>query len=323
MKINLPHVGESVTEGIIGSWFKKVGEAVEKYDPLVEVVTDKVSMEMPSPVSGILTTILVEEGSTVPMGTAIAEISVGDEGKQADSTLHTTKFAERSKDPIDRTGVLLKNVDPVGPTGSGGPHEPIHSAHDDETGSNRRSNSPAVRRLAMEHSVDLSLVTGTGMKGRITRKDILAFIDSEHGLQSNAPIVPTQLRTTSPSPEQPDDDLLGISPVRRMISNQMVRSAAEIPQAWTIIEVDVTNMVTLRSTIKSDFFHKESVNITYLSFVIKAVAESLKENPLLNSSWQEDSIILKRHVNIGIAVATPPGLMVPVIHDADSLSIAG
>ena len=308
MKIELPHVGESVTEAVIGKWLKQPGEAVEKYDPLVEVVTDKVSMELPSPATGVLTSISAAEGETVPMGTIIAELEV--EGEEA-SQVEPDSRAEHSvaSQPFDRTGTLLKDVAPVGPTGSAGP---ISAAlPDGETAKPRYS--PAVMRLASEHGVDLALVSGTGMSGRVTRKDVQQYVDARVGAPAPA---------TNAAPAA-DEERVPLTPVRRMIARNMVRSATEIPEAWTVVEADVTNLVRLRERVREDFRTREGVNLTYLAFVVKVVAESLKGNPLVNSAWGEDAIILKRRINVGVAAATPEGLVVPVVHDADTLSVAG
>ena len=293
MRIELPQVGESVTEGIIGRWLKSVGDSVEKYDPLVEVVTDKVNMEMPSPVSGVLTLILAEEGDTVPMGSAIAEIEVDGE----------EPLVAPSEEGIDTTGVLLKDTAPVGPTGSGGPITASAGA------SRARRYSPAVQRLAGEHGVDLSQVEGTGMGGRVTRADVQALIDGRRDVVRAAPAC--------------DEERLPLTPVRRMIADNMVVSSTQIPQAWSMMEVDVTGLVRRRNEIRDEFELRTGVRFTYLPFVLKAVAEALRENPLVNSSWDGDAILLKRRINIGVAVAAPDGLVVPVVHDADRLSVAG
>ena len=315
MKIELPQVGESVTEGIIGKWLKQPGDHVEKYDPLVEVVTDKVSMEMPSPVSGVLTSILVEEGQTVPMGTVIAEIQA--EGDEEETTVEAPSHSQvpaPEPEATDRTGVLLHDVAPVGPTGSGAP---IPAAQQDvaaTTGRPRRARySPAVQRMAEEYGVDLTLVTASGMDGRVTRKDVQSYIDSTPSREAPAPAVTAGA----------DEERAPLTPIRRMIAENMVKSATQIPQVWSVMEVDVTNLVQRRDSARDDFLRREGVNLTYLPFVVKAVAESLKENPLLNSSWAADAVIIKRRTNIGVAVAAPDGLVVPVIHDADTLSITG
>jgi 2-oxoisovalerate dehydrogenase E2 component (dihydrolipoyl transacylase) len=296
MKIELPQVGESVTEAIVGRWLKQVGDRVEKYDPLVEVVTDKVNMEFPSPESGVLSSILVEEGQTVPMGAVIAEMDVDGEPGRED------KDDAAETETVDRTGTLLKNVAPVGPTGSGGPMTVAPAPR-----ASKRY-SPAVIRLAAEHDLDLSLVAGTGIGGRITRKDVQGYLDA---------------RTTTPkTAPSADEERVPLTPVRRMIAANMVKSVTEIPEAWTVVEADVSGLVELRESAKAGFQRREGVNLTYLPFVVKAVAEALKESPIVNSTWGGDAIILKRRVNVGVAIAAPDGLVVPVVRDADSLGVA-
>ena len=312
MIIELPQVGESVTEGVIGKWLKSVGDRVERFDPLVEVVTDKVNMEMPSPVSGTLTAVLASEGETVPMGAPIAEMAV--EGETA--ALRQAQD-ERAESP-NRIGTLLKDVAPVGPTGSGGPisADPPERA---TRSAGRRRYSPAVLRLAEERDVDLDKIEGTGLGGRVTLKDVRRSIELATAVEEAEDGGSEALRT----PTDTDEERALLTPVRRMIAENMVRSATEIPQAWTLIEVDVSGLVARRQAIRDDFREREGMNITYLPFVMKAVAESLKENPLLNSSWDGDAILYKRRINIGIAAAAPDGLVVPVVHDADTMSIAG
>ena len=171
MIIELPQVGESVTEGVIGKWLKSVGDRVERFDPLVEVVTDKVNMEMPSPVTGTLTALLVDEGETIPMGTPIAEVAV--EGETADEVAPSAPSAPPAESsPVNRIGTLLKDVAPVGPTGSGGP---ISSNRPAEQHPGPRRYTPAVLRLAEERGVDLEMVQSTGIGGRVTLKDVRGF----------------------------------------------------------------------------------------------------------------------------------------------------
>lgn len=318
MKIQLPQVGESVTEGIIGRWLKQVGDRVEKYDPLVEVVTDKVNMEMPSPVSGVLTSIVVEEGQTVPMGDVIAEISVEGEADGDDVESSVPPAAASLDQVIDRTGVLLKDVAPVGPTGSGNipsaGTEPSTPSGDVEGRRTVQRYSPAVSRLAADHGVDLSEVHGTGIGGRVTRQDVEDFLSSA--------------QTAAPEQAARDDneERVPLTPVRRIVAANMVRSSTEIPQAWSYVEVDVSGLVQRRESHKEEFRLREGLNLTYLPFAVKAVADSLRQNRLLNSSWDGDAggnaIVVKRRINIGVAVAAPDGLVVPVVRDADMLSIA-
>ena len=318
MIIELPQVGESVTEGVIGKWLKSVGDRVERFDPLVEVVTDKVNMEMPSPATGTLTAILASEGETIPMGGPIAEMEV--EGEvDAPVAPVSTPAQPTARVPIatpDRIGTLLRDVAPVGPTGSGGPisadppQAPPRSV-------GRRRYSPAVMKIAAEHGIDLDRVNGTGISNRVTLKDVRKFIEVSAG--SDTP----EVDRTDEQRDMAHEERVPLSPVRRMIAENMVRSATDIPQAWTLVEVDVSGLVARRASIRDEFQQREGINITYLPFVMKAVAESLKGNPLLNSSWDGDAILVKQRINIGVAAAAPDGLVVPVVHDADTMSVSG
>ena len=301
--IALPQVGESVVEGIIGKWLKQPGDEIEKYDSLVEVITDKVNMEMPAPFSGTLTRILANEGDTIPMGAVIAEIDTED----PEALSKTPKPAAVSETIIGTMGVLVESDVNLGPTGS-------PTAEQSAAAPPRRASySPVVMRLAQEHNVDLTLVTGTGINGRITKKDVLQFVET----------APTPPATTAPTPVTSDDEeVVDLTPVRRMIAQNMVKSATQIPHAWAMVEVDLENLVALRRSVRQQFRQQEGQDITLLPFIVNAVASALKDHPYLNSTWRDGKIILKKQVNVGVAVSAPRGLVVPVIQKADSLSIA-
>jgi 2-oxoisovalerate dehydrogenase E2 component (dihydrolipoyl transacylase) len=339
--IELPHVGESVVEGTIGKWLKQPGDAVRRYDPLVEVITDKVTMEVPSPVNGTFLRVLAEEGETVPMGAPIAEMETADIASKAappqDTRAPATAPAQAALEdnatrPAGDRGTaayLVKDARPVGPTGSilGEGEEPDAA---DSAGAGRGGAapggaarpSPAVRRLAREHGVDLARVKGTGLGGRITRDDLLLHIEASQGA-APPPAAPVQEHIVSQPAQEAEEEAVALTPVRRMIAEAMVRSVSEIPHVWSTVEVDVTNLVALRGEARPSFEKSEGVDLTYLPFIIKTVVESLKEHPTLNASWGGDKIILKKRINLGIAVAAPQGLIVPVIHDADRMSVAG
>ena len=331
IQIELPHVGESVTEGVIGKWLKNIGDTVEKYEPLLEVVTDKVNMEVPSPYNGILTAILVDEGAVVPMGTPIAEMDAdGVDGGEVSTEPEIKDKTTEISPPASSAGIFLKDVKPVGPTGSGEepeiPPELLAKLGATETQTPTNNNdksskvrySPVVRKLAAEKNIDLSQVKGTGLGGRVTKEDVMNFNSSANNTQRTTIEKPTSV-VINP---QEDETELKLTPLRRIIAENMIKSN-EIPQAWSYHEVDVTNLVILRKNIRQQFIQKEGVDITYLPFVIKVVADALKSNPLLNSSWGGDKIIIKNRINLGIAMAAPHGLVVPVIHNADTMSIAG
>jgi len=354
--IELPHVGESVVEGTIGKWLKKPGDKVQRYEPLVEVITDKVTMEVPSPVTGFLLRVLAEEGETIPMGAPIAEmesdevppptppapspglVSMGTQatGTQASGTQASGTQASgtqaSTEASVGTTGYLVKNAAPVGPTGGGpapevGTDAPEVAQEAAAPAARGARLSPAVRRLVQEHGIDTGRVRGTGMGGRITKDDVLKFIESgQESGQETGVAAPVAAAPTSAGPvpdSEKDEEHVALTPVRRMIAQAMVRSASEIPHVWSTVEVDVTALVTLRSQLRAEFQQREGVELTYLPFMIKAVVESLKEHRTLNASWGGDKIILKNRINLGIAVAAPDGLIVPVIHDADRMSIAG
>jgi len=346
--IELPHVGESVVEGTIGKWLKQPGDTVKRYEPLVEIVTDKVTMEVPSPVEGSIVKLLAEEGETLPMGAAIAEVATADspEGSEPETAaIEVETTPPGTPDSPSTTGYLLRDVTPVGPTGGAAvelaeptgttasanpvrpaPVTPAQTTQPPTTtaiiSSDQARLSPAVRRLAQEHSVDLSLIQGTGLGGRITRDNILQYLETGPAHPPAASLAPVG----QPAGETSVDGLetnVPLSPVRRMIAEAMVRSVTEIPHAWSTVEVDVSGLVALRTSVRAEFEQKQGGSLTYLPFVIKAVVEALREFSTMNATWGGDKIILKNRVNLGLAVAAPEGLIVPVLHNADQFSIAG
>ena len=353
--IELPHVGESVVEGTIGKWLKQPGDHVERYDPLVEVVTDKVTMEVPSPVAGELLRIIAQEGETVPMGAPIAEVDDGSGTATGEPpaapTSQVAAPVPASPAPSTPTSYLIMDARPVGPTGGSAveaqsqedtseavttPTRAVEAtpkvvvARDEDSVSERSPNrlSPAVRRLATEHNLDVDRIAGTGMGGRITRNDVLRYLEQQTATvvtaaPSTAPSIPTPAPAAPSAAPSADEERVALTPVRRMIADAMVRSVTQIPHAWSMVEADITELVGLRNRERDRFRAREGVNLTYLPFALKAVASALKDNPTMNASWGDDCIILKRRINLGIAVAAPTGLVVPVIHDADRLSIAG
>ena len=311
--IRLPHVGESVVEGTIGAWLKQPGDAVKRYEPLVEVITDKVTLEVPSPVNGSLLRVLAEEGETLPMGAPIAEMETDEALPEAAMPQPAVVDSSQSKEQVGTTGYLLKDVAPVGPTG-GGPVPAQTSLPDAETSVGGARLSPAVRRMLREHGVDPGQISGTGMGGRITREDVLNYLSSHSATAAPA--------SGDAAAQDQDEEHVPLTPVRRMIADAMVRSASQIPHVWSTVAVDVSGLVALRAEARGPFEEQEGIELTYLPFIIKAVAESLPEHPTLNASWGGDKIVLKKKINIGMAVAAPQGLVVPVIHDADKLSVA-
>jgi 2-oxoisovalerate dehydrogenase E2 component (dihydrolipoyl transacylase) len=330
-KVLMPQLGESVTEGTITRWLVKVGDFVKKYDPLAEVSTDKVNAEVPSTVSGRVTEIVVPEGETVAVGTLILYIE--ENGGAAEE--------ETAGKPDTQDDTPAAAVPPAAAPTIAADSQPARVPAAD----GKQRYSPAVLRLAQEHGIDLSRVVGTGIGGRVTRKDVQKLIDAgghqpqptattapSAAAPSAAPAVSVQPAQSAPAapaapvfdiPVAAGDQVIPVSPVRRTIANRMVQSKHEAPHAWTMVEVDVTNLVNFRNQVKDEFKKKEGVNLTFLPFFIKAVVEALKEYPMLNSTWAGDKIIVKKNINISIAVATEDALYVPVIKDADQKSIFG
>ncbi|MFS3913960.1 dihydrolipoamide acetyltransferase family protein [Bacillus australimaris] len=303
-QMKMPQLGESVTEGTISKWLVSPGDHVNKYDPIAEVMTDKVNAEVPSSFTGTITKLSAQEGETLQVGEVFCEIEI--EGSAPQSVKESAAPEQSEAPEADQTK---------------------------ENQSQKKRYSPAVLRLADEHGIDLAAVQGTGAGGRITRKDLLQLIENG-GVQENT--APINEHAVQPKPEQPSkakaapsissmpgDVELPVTPIRQAIAANMLRSKHEIPHAWTMMEVDVTNLVTRRNQLKDQFKAKEGFNLTFFAFFVKAVAQALKEFPEMNSMWAGDKIVQKKAINVSIAVATEDALFVPVIKDADEKTIKG
>lgn len=313
--VTMPQLGESVTEGTINEWLKKVGDPVEKYESLLEVATDKVNAEVPAPIGGTIARLLVDPGATVPIGTPICEIEVEGAGSTAG-----TDAAEPAATPA---GVEAAPADDnAAPKPSPGP----------SASEGRGRYSPAVRRLAEEHGIDPGHVSGTGAGGRVTRNDILRVVDEKPEgtlvAAASAPVPSVSKASaaalgSAPAVIDDGDEVRPLSSVRKVIAERMVRSKETVPHAWLMVEVDVTGLVELRQRLKSDFKAREGLPLTYLPFMMRAVVDGLRAVPEMNAQWNEDSIVLKKRINIGMAAATDRGLIVPVVKDADQKNIVG
>ncbi|MCH7484094.1 MAG: 2-oxo acid dehydrogenase subunit E2 [Chloroflexi bacterium] len=283
--LTLPEVGETVTEGTIEKWLKAPGDKVAKYEPIVEVNTDKVNVELPSPVSGTVVEILVAEGETVPIGAGLCTID-------------------------EVPGETPAEIAPAAPSAEPKPAKELVAAapreRADRGGPGRAT--PRVRRVAEELGVDLARVEGSGPGGRILEDDVRA---SAQG----APATVAEVGA--------DEEAIPVSGIRRTIARRMSESAFTAPHAWLVVEADVTELVKLRADERDAFRERTGVDLTYLPFAAHAVSQALPDHPYLNASWAEDQILLKKRVNLGVAVATDRGLLVPVVKDADRLSVAG
>lgn len=305
-EIKMPKLGESVTEGIIEKWLVSPGDTIEEYDPICEVITDKVTAEVPSVFDGTIGELLVNEGETVEVGVAICTINTDDE----------------SAEGSDRTENDDESETEAAASSAGKSPAPKADKPKDAR------ISPVVMRLASENDINLNQVTGTGFNGRITKKDILKVIDDPSSLKETVKEEPEkddQQKPAEPSAgtQAAPGEEIPVSGVRAAIANKMVQSSTEIPHAWLMMEVDATNLVNTRNQLKNKFKETEGFNLTFFSFFVKAVAETLKEYPMLNSSWQGDKIVVNKDINISIAVAGDDKLYVPVIKNADELTIKG
>lgn len=316
--IKMPDLGESVTEATVVEWFVKVGDTVNKYDPILEAQSDKVVTEIPSEFDGKITEILVEEGETVPIGTNLLAIQVGDGADASDIEEQAPDTSKEALQEAFEPEVDLETEKPETPSSSA------------PSGEMKARFSPAVMRIAQEKKIDLSQVEGTGRHGRITRKDVENFEPKEiHQEESERqePIkqekVEQEVTRERPVESSSRQEVVRADGVRLMIAENVTRSAQEIPHAWMMVEADVTNIVRLREKAKNSFEKDEGIPLSFFPFFVKAVAQALKKHPLLNASWDNGNIIYHKDINLSIAVATDEHLFVPVIKQADQYSIKG
>ncbi len=298
VEIKLPQLGESIHEGTIARWLKKPGDRVEKYEPLVEITTDKVNVEMPSPFAGVLAALLVPEGETRPVGSPIALIETAAAGAVAAQPAPAEPGPAGSDE--SRGGVAAGA--PAAARPSGGARL-----------------SPLVRRLAEEHQIPaavLETLPGSGAGGRVTKEDVLQYVTSRPGVApAGAPVSP-------PGVPRAGDELVKLSPIRRAIAQRMAQSKREIPHAYGVIEVDMSVVVAWREAQK-DAWRRDGTPLTFTAFFIRAACQALHAFPPVNSSWSDEGIVLHKAIHIGIGIAIDEGLVVPVVHHADQMSLAG
>jgi 2-oxoisovalerate dehydrogenase E2 component (dihydrolipoyl transacylase) len=345
-QVTMPQLGESVTEGQISRWLKQPGDHVDKYEALVEVITDKVNAEVPAPLAGTVVEINVQEGETVAVGTLICTMSSG-EGTEAAIEASSAGAAAAIAETVGAPsggGVPVPAPDdsaPVPPAAPPSGHSNGQPASRDRSG----RASPAVRRLAEEHDIDISRIKGSGTGGRVTKRDVDEFlagggqaavpapaaaeaapaIPTPTPVPASAAAVPPPASAPVPAPASASagDLLVPLTPMRRAIAEHMVRSRQTSPHAWCATEVDMSGVVAVRTAEKERFKAREGVGLTYVPFVIKAAVESLKDHPEMNATWTSEGILRKQAINISVAVGLDDGLIVPVIHGADQLSISG
>jgi 2-oxoisovalerate dehydrogenase E2 component (dihydrolipoyl transacylase) len=385
LTVSMPQLGESVTEGTIARWLKQPGEPVARYESIAEVASDKVNAEIPAPADGTFGEIIAAEGSVVSVGQPICTIEQGAgaaaevpaaapaapaavqpavpvpaaaEAAPAVREVTPAPLAEapaaRAPEPVVERPTAAAPAAAAVPAPSAAATVPAAAAVADANGAAHQHVTPAVRMLAREQDVDLSLIPGSGIGGRVTKKDVLDHVqrrDEAARAAGPAPLValapalsaplaapaPAALTpapaAVSPAPvaalpalsasAEESDQLLPMTSVRRAIAEHMVRSRQTSPHAWLMVEVDMSRVVRLREAAKAAFRERYGISLTYLPFVARAVVEALRRRPTLNAQWSEAGLVLKHDINLGIAVALEENLVVPVLRNADRLSIAG
>jgi 2-oxoisovalerate dehydrogenase E2 component (dihydrolipoyl transacylase) len=348
-RVVMPQLGESVHEGTISKWLVKVGDKVVEFEPMLEVDTDKVNAEVPAPVTGILREILAKEGETVQAGAEIAVVEVGSEDgkasaapaaaappaapaspKAAPAKPPTEKVAPVAEEepavdlPSPRRGAISESEPPrasaqaqgaISKSSSLTPLAAQGGSQNTTLESGEHRYSPAVQMQASELKVDLSKVPGTGIGGRITKKDVQDFAAQAKAAPAAAP---------APAVKAGEgDEVVQLTRVRRLIAENMVRSKATIPHAWQTQEADMSGVVANRAANKAAFQKQEGFSLTYLPYVMAAAASALREHPQVNATFNETELIIHRDINLGVSVGLEDTLVVPVVRRADGLSLAG
>ena len=362
-EVVMPQMGESIAEGTITRWIKQVGERVERDEPLFEISTDKVDAEIPSPAAGVLTEIKFKEGETVEVNKVVAVIGdgqaaaapgaapeqpkpaeeykpgmwmEGDEQVQAPAAQAAVESTPPPSPPTQPAPPAVTASQPAAPAPqqqqSAPPAAQPHAASAHGNGGaqtveelRRTKSSPLVRNIAREHGIDITRLEGTGASGRVTKNDILSYIESGAATQARAPQAPPESPVPAPPPVQPGagDRVEPMSVMRRKIAEHMVLSRRTSAHVTTVYEIDMTRVARLRDQHKAEFQQRTGTKLTFMPFIFQAVLSAIHKFPIFNAQVAGDQIIYKRDINLGMAVALDWGLIVPVIKRADELSIAG
>ncbi|MBI4468373.1 MAG: 2-oxoglutarate dehydrogenase, E2 component, dihydrolipoamide succinyltransferase [Acidobacteria bacterium] len=323
VEVIMPQMGESIAEGTITKWLKQIGESVARDEPLFEISTDKVDAEIPSPAAGILVAVEHRESETVPINTVVAWLET--DAAAAESVKAkppVPKPSDAAAAPpaaaVPAVAPMPKSEKPVPP-----PPEKTEPAVEDES----TRSSPLVRKMAAEHGIDLNRIQGTGLGSRVTKRDIMSYLENqETGARPAAPPPPPSAAAPSAvTPNWPGEraERVPMSTIRKKTAEHMVMSRRTSAHVTTVFEVDLTRVAKVREPLKELYLRQEGLKLTYLPFIAKAVIDALKAYPIVNSSVVEESILFKKDVNLGIAVALDWGLIVPVIKRADEKSLLG
>jgi pyruvate dehydrogenase E2 component (dihydrolipoamide acetyltransferase) len=309
--IVMPQMGESIVEGTITKWLKKPGDKIQRDEPLFEISTDKVDAEIPAPASGVLQDIRVSEGATVQVNTVVGTIASDGESVAAKTAKSNSQPAAEKKPASPVTEEIAAVSEPL----------PSAEKDDDQTRS-----SPLVRKMAREHNIDLGQVSGSGLGGRITKQDVLAFLEG-HGAPPPAPTTVSAPAAAAPATPRVaasiPGDLVPLTQMRKIIAQRMIESRRTSAHVHCMFEVDITSIVHLRNKTKSAFEQRNGVRLTFMPFFVRAAIIALQQFPIVNASMEGDGIRYHRNVNVGIAVALDWGLIVPVLKNAGDLNFLG
>jgi pyruvate dehydrogenase E2 component (dihydrolipoamide acetyltransferase) len=317
----MPQMGESIAEGTIVRWMKKVGDSIDRDEPLFEISTDKVDAEIPSPAAGVVAEIRVKEGETVPVNSVVAVIGAAPGAATAGaattmSPVPSTGGSTPSTAPPPASSKPSATLSPVPAAESTPPPREAPRTAPPEPLTPAQRSSPLVRKIAKDNNVDIGLIQGTGIAGRVTKDDILAFLQREQ--QTSREIHQPEIGAERPA----SDEVVRMSPMRKRIAEHMVMSRRTSAHVHSVFEVNFTQLARVRDARKAEF-ERAGTKLTYLSFIMKAVVEALREMPIVNASVDGENIVYHKDINIGIAVALDWGLIVPVIKHADEKNLVG
>jgi pyruvate dehydrogenase E2 component (dihydrolipoamide acetyltransferase) len=338
----MPQMGESIAEGTIVRWIKKVGDQVDRDEPLFEISTDKVDAEIPSPAAGVLTEISVKEGETVPVNSVVG--TIGQAGEAASAPAPSAPVAPapaaRAKHGVAKVAASTQSQGDgsAAPTHGKPNGQPIAAAeHDDDP--HRHKSSPLVRKIARENNVDISRISGSGIGGRVTKHDILEYLEKGPEAEPQAPPAPVPQRAPvpqpalrpgsgqapAPVPAYKHGDRVEIQPLsvmRRKIAEHMIMSRRTSAHVHSVFHVNFSTVERIRKQ-KKDEYERLGAKLTYMAFIAKAVIDAVRRHPIINASIDGDNVVFKKDVNLGIAVALESGLIVPVIKNADEKNLLG
>ncbi|HTA22209.1 MAG TPA: 2-oxoglutarate dehydrogenase, E2 component, dihydrolipoamide succinyltransferase [Terriglobales bacterium] len=316
--IVMPQMGESIFEGTITKWLKKPGDKVQRDEPLFEISTDKVDAEIPAPASGVLRDIKVGEGNTVQVNTVVGTIA-GDGETAAAPAPAAAKAAPQAVPAPSKPQAASTKAQTPAPAPAAPPQEQEEAGDDEHARS-----SPLVRKIARENNVNLSQVSGTGLGGRITKQDIMAFLDRPEAASAPVASAPSPARPSAPpAPAAIPAESVPMSKMRQIIAQRMIESRRTSAHVHAMFEVDITKIVQLRNKTKSAFEQRHGARLTFMPFFVRAAIIALQQFPIVNASIEGETIRYHRHVNVGIAVALDWGLIVPVLKNADELNFLG